>query len=149
MMNWAKAVIAGFLATLIFHQGLFTLFHLAGMVPMPAYNLHPVPPLGVPAVISLAFFGGLWGLPIWALVKSRSGAAYWGGAALLGAVGPTAVAMLLVFPLKGLEVTGKTWAGGLMLNAAWGLGFALIMQLWQARQQNPQGTAKKGSTHAG
>lgn len=133
-MQWIKAFIAGFLATLVFHQGLFGLFYLAGIVPQPPYNLSGVPPLGVPAVISLAFFGGLWGLPIWALVRRRATGAFWGLCALLGAIGPTAVAMLVVFPLKGLDVSAKTWVGGLLLNGAWGIGLALFMTLMGARK---------------
>jgi len=63
-MIWIKAFLSGFLATLVFHQGLFTLFWLAGVVPMGPYNFSSVPPLGVPAVISLSFFGGFWGIGV-------------------------------------------------------------------------------------
>ncbi len=129
-----KAFAAGFIATLVFHQGLFTLFHLAGLVPVPAYNLSPVPPFGVPAVLSLAFFGGLWGPPVAWLIRSDQGARYWLKAFVFGAIGPTAVAMLLVFPLKGLAVNPKIVVGALLLNGAWGIGVALCMRLMAARR---------------
>jgi len=90
-MVWIKAFVAGFLATLIFHQGLFALFYLAGVVPAAPFNLTPVPPLGVPSVVSLAFFGGLWGVAIWAIAGRLNGALYWLGHVILGAIGPTAV----------------------------------------------------------
>ncbi len=128
-MWFLRAFIAGFAATLVFHQGLFALLHLAGLVPVPAYNLAGVPPLGVPSVISLAFFGGLWGPPIAWLIRRDTGAAYWLKALVFGAIGPTLVAMLLVFPLKGLEVNPKIVVGGLLLNGAWGMGVALFMRL--------------------
>jgi len=128
-MQWLKAFLAGFMATLIFHQGVFGLLYLAGVVPSPPFNLTPVPPLGVPQVISLAFFGGLWGIPAWALIRNRATAGYWGLALLFGAIAPTVVAMVLVFPLKGLEVTATTWVGGLILNGAWGIGVAVVMIL--------------------
>jgi hypothetical protein len=48
-------------------------------------------------------------------------------AVLFGAIAPTVVAMLLVFPMKGLPVSATTWVGGFMLNAAWGLGVAVFM----------------------
>jgi len=133
-MIWTlKAFAAGFIATLAFHQGLFALLHLAGLVPVPAYNFSPVPPLGVPAVLSLAFFGGLWGpLAAW-LIRDDDGARYWLKAFLFGAIGPTAVALLLVFPLKGLPVEPKTVVGGLLLNGSWGLGVALLMRLFGER----------------
>lgn len=132
-MIWLlRAFAAGFVATLVFHQGLFALFHAAGMVPVPAFNMAPVPPMGVPAVLSLAFFGGLWGPPVAWLIRRDAGAIYWLKAFVLGAIGPTLVAMLLVFPLKGLAVNPKIVVGALLLNGAWGIGVALFMRLTAA-----------------
>ena len=132
-MVWFKAFIAGFLATLVFHQGLFMLFYLGGVVPVAPFNLTPVPPLGVPAVFSLAFFGGLWGMLLWLILGRLAGAKYWLGHIVLGALGPTVVAMLVVFPLKGMDVSAQTWIGGLLLNGFWGLGVAIFMRLMGAR----------------
>lgn len=126
-MVWFKAFVSGFLATLVFHQGLFAVFYVAGMVPAAPFNMAPVPPLGVPAVVSLAFFGGLWGILLWAILGRLSGVKYWLGHVLVGAVGPTAVAMLVVFPAKDLAVSAQTWVGGLILNGFWGFGVALFM----------------------
>lgn len=133
-MTWFKAFVAGVLATLIFHQGLFGLFYLAGIVPAAPFNMAPMPPFGVPAVLSLAFFGGLWGLPIWAIIRNLGAAAHWGLAIILGAIGPTVVAMLVVFPLKDIDVSAQTWVGGLVLNGFWGLGLAVFMKLMGARK---------------
>lgn len=135
-MWFAKAFAAGFIATLAFHQGLFAVFHAAGMVPMAAFNMTPSAPLGVPAVISLAFWGGVWGWPVAWLIRNDAGAVYWLKAIVLGAIGPTVVAMLLVFPLKGLPVDAKTVVGALLLNGAWGLGVGLLMRLMGARAKD-------------
>lgn len=132
-MIWLKAFVSGFLATLIFHQGLFGVFYLAGMVPSAPYSLAQVPPLGVPSVLSLAFFGGLWGMLLWLLLGRLSGAKFWLGNVLVGAIGPTAVAMLIVFPMKELTVNASTWVGGLLLNGFWGLGVALFLVLMSAK----------------
>ncbi|PHQ26204.1 hypothetical protein CLH62_00960 [Marinobacter guineae] len=132
-MVWFKAFVSGFLATLVFHQGLFALFWLGGVVPMAPFNLSPVPPLGVPAVVSLAFFGGLWGMVLWLILGRLAGVKFWLGHVIVGAIGPTAVAMLVVFPLKGLDVSAQTWVGGLLLNGFWGLGVAVIMRLMGAK----------------
>jgi hypothetical protein len=92
-----------------------------------------VPPLGIPAVISLAFWGGVWGAAIWPFLKNVAGAAYWIRALVIGAIGPSAVALFLVFPLKGKPMAGgwdpKIIIGALILNGAWGLGVALLMRL--------------------
>ncbi len=132
-MIWLKAFVSGFLATLIFHQGLFAVFYLAGMVPSAPFNMAAVPPLGVPSVISLAFFGGLWGMVLWVLLGRLVGFKFWLGNVVVGAIGPTAVAMLVVFPMKGLAVSASTWVGGLMLNGFWGLGVALFLVLMGAK----------------
>ncbi len=132
-MVWFKAFVSGFLATLVFHQGLFALFWLGGVVPMAPFNLSPVPPLGVPAVVSLAFFGGLWGMVLWLILGRLAGVKFWLGHVIVGAIGPTAVAMLVVFPLKGLDVSAQTWVGGLLLNGFWGLGVAVIIRLMGAK----------------
>lgn len=132
-MKVIKPFIAGYVSTLVFHQGLWALLHNAGKVQKAAWDLSPTEPLGVPAVLSLAFFGGLWGIAIWALIKHHSGWAYWRDATIYGALGPSAVALLLVFPLKGMPIAGgwdpKIIAGALMLNAAWGFGLGLLVKI--------------------
>ena len=109
------------------------MFWLAGLIPAAPWNMTPVPPLAIPQVLSLAFWGGVWGLPVWWLIRRWQGARYWAGAVVLGAIGPTLVAMLLVFPMKGLEVNATKVVGGLIVNAAWGLGLAIWMQLNRSR----------------
>ncbi len=131
--QWLQAFTGGFLATLIFHQGVLALFWLGGMIPAFPWNMNPVPPLGVPQVISLAFWGGVWGLSVWWLVRRWQGIRYWLGAVVICEVGPTAVAMLVVFPMKGLDVNASKVIGGLIVNGAWGLGLAVWMQLTRSR----------------
>ena len=139
-MQWVKAFAAGFIATLVFHQSVISLFWLLGLIPGAPYNLAPTEPFGVPAVISLAFWGGAWGLPLWWLIRRWSGSLYWAGATVAGAVGPTAVAILLVFPLKGLAVSFTTVVGGLIVNAAWGFGSALVMWALRRREAGAEAT---------
>ena len=127
-MVWVKAFFAGFLATLLFHQGLVALFWLAGAIPAPPWSMSPVAPLGVPKVISLAFWGGVWGLPVWWLIRRWRGVRQWLAALVVGAIGPTAVALLVVFPLKGLDVNSATVIGGLLVNGAWGIGVVCFMR---------------------
>lgn len=126
-MAWLLAFVGGFLSTLIFHQGVIGLFSLLELAEVAPFDMRPVPPFDVPKVISLAFWGGVWGWPLWWLIRRWRGGMYWLAGILAGAAGPTSVAMLVVFPLKGLSVTGEVIAGGLLVNGAWGLGVALLM----------------------
>lgn len=127
-MIWVKAFIAGFLATLLFHQGAAALLWLGGLVSAAPWNMTAMPPLGIPKVISLAFWGGVWGVPVWWLIRRWGGGAQWFAALLVGAVGPTALAMLLVFPLKGIAVSSNIILIGLIVNGLWGVGVSFFMR---------------------
>jgi hypothetical protein len=125
--------IAGFLATLIFHQLALALLWSVGVAPFRPFPLAATRPFGVPAVISLAFWGGVWGI-VFAMIDDRlpRGAGYWIAAFLFGAILPSLVALLVVAPLKGAPVGGG-WQPPLLLtafliNGAWGIGTALILR---------------------
>ena len=132
-MIYLKAFVAGFASTLVFHQGLLWLLYAGGFSPRAPWNMTLVPPLNIPAVISLAFWGGLWGILLWALIGASSGGTYWIMALLIGALGPSLVAWFVVMPMKGMGLAGgwdpKIIVGGLLLNGAWGFGTALLIQL--------------------
>ena len=126
------AWLAGFLGTIVFHQAALWLLHRAGMTPRAPFSMTHVPPFGVPAVISLAFWGGVWGIimiPVIAHVRGE--ASYWLAAIIFGAVLPTLVAGLIVAPLKHQPVphTGSMLVLGLIVNGAWGLGTAVFFRL--------------------
>jgi len=131
-MNYLRAFLGGFLSTLVFHQAVIEVFYVMGAFSRAPWNMAPVPPFGVPAVISLAFWGGLWGIALWPTLRIATGSAYWIRALVLGAIGPTAVALLVVVPLKTHvfppALDPKLIVGGLIVNGAWGLGLALLMK---------------------
>ena len=70
--------VAGFLATLIFHQLTLALLWGIGVAPSGPFPMAPTRPFGVPAIFSLAFWGGVWGI-LFALVQRSfpRGGAYW------------------------------------------------------------------------
>lgn len=130
------AFVAGFLAVPLFHQPMLALLHAVGLTQAMPDAVRPVPPFGVPLVVSQSFWGGVWGL-VFALVEPRfpRGIGYWIAAALFGALALCLVAWLVVAPLKGLPVAGgggpSVLATGLLVNAAWGLGTALLLRALQ------------------
>jgi hypothetical protein len=132
-VRYVAAFVAGFIATLVFHQGLLALLHRAGLTPRRAYEMTPTWPFGVPAVISISFWAALWAVALLPLLaRWDRGWAYWLAWLVAGAVAPTAVALLVVLPLKGKPIGGgdpKLLVGGLLLNGAWGLGTALLLRL--------------------
>jgi hypothetical protein len=132
-MIYLKAFVAGFASTLVFHQGLLWLLYAGGFSPRAPWNMTAVSPLHVPAVISLAFWGGVWGIVLWVLIGASSDGAYWIKALAIGALGPSLIAWFVVMPMKGMGLAGgwdpKIIVGGLLLNSAWGLGTALLIRL--------------------
>ncbi len=62
MKNSLKAFVLGYASTLIFHQGLVVYLHTIGFLPRLPYSLTPTAPFQIPQVISLAFWGGVWGV---------------------------------------------------------------------------------------
>ena len=126
--------IAGFLAVLIFHQGFWYLLNQMGVIPpdRSAWPTDPVPPFGVPSVLSKAFWGGVWGLALIPVLARLSGATYWAGWTLVGAVALTLVAFFVVPPIKGEAIPAPMlprFVVGLLVNGAWGFGTALFLRV--------------------
>lgn len=148
-----KVLVAGFicgaLAVLAFHQGTLWVLHhqfpliqsLTGAAdafrpPSPGFRMTPVPPFGVPQVVSLAFWGGVWGIVLAGLIRWARLPDLLGGF-LLGAVVCTVVGFTVVASLRGAPL----WAGGntliwwraALLNGAWGWGTAFLLRPFSLR----------------
>jgi hypothetical protein len=148
-----KVVLLGFicgaLAVVVFHQGtLYVLYHQFPLIksltgaadafrPATAgFGMRPVPPLGVPQIVSMVFWGGMWGILLAALIR-------WAGMPdlltgfVLGAVVCTVVGFTVVAQLRGAPM----WAGGnshvwiraILLNGAFGWGTAFLMRPFSLR----------------
>jgi hypothetical protein len=131
-MNYLKAFLMGYASTLIFHQGLIAILHEIGFIPRIPYSLAPTAPFQIPQVISLAFWGGVWGIPLWLVIRRMKHLKYWLTALIFGALLPSMVAWFVVFPLKGQPLAGG-WKPvnlmmALLLNGTWGIGVALPMK---------------------
>ena len=133
--NILLAFIAGFIAVLVFHQGMLQLLVAIGLTERSVFPGASTAPFQVPAIWSAAFFGGLWGIVLVSVHQYfGKGARYWSLALLFGALGPTLVNWFIVMPLQGAPLGGG-WqpAGmltGLLVNAAWGLGTAIFLGMF-------------------
>ena len=133
--------LAGFLATLLFHQLTLALLWRLGVTPFGPFPLGATWPFGIPAVWSLAFWGGIWGV-LFALVECyfpRN--AYWIIAFIFGALLPSLVAFVVVLPLKGKPMGGgwnlNRLLTAFLINGAWGVGTGLILKVLSGRFSGP------------
>jgi hypothetical protein len=138
-MVFLYAFLAGFLSTLIFHQGLLEIFYILKLTTYVPYSLKATMPFLVPQVISLAFWGGIWGIPLWLIIRHLSRVSFWLMALGFGALGPSMIAWFVVFPLKGLPVAGG-WKPmimmiSLIINGVWGIGTAWLMRIFTVKHE--------------
>jgi hypothetical protein len=135
MGSIAGAFVAGFVGIVVFHQGSGWLLHLAGLYP-PQYKTQPIPPFGVPQIVSQCFWGGLWGIVLaWTLAHWRN-VNYWLLAFAFGLVVPTLVGWFVVPPIKGTPIMGgPPWmiqAVRPLPNAIWAIGTAWLLTYFPA-----------------
>jgi hypothetical protein len=127
--------IAGAIAVLIFHQGMVAALHAVGWASFAAYRTTPVPPFGIPVIVSNCFWAGLYGAAF-GIAWPRFTWPSWLCGLILGLIAAL-VGWFVVAPLKGLPVGGG-WVPANMLrsiaiNGFWGLGVGLILPLLMPR----------------
>jgi hypothetical protein len=130
--------IAGAISVLVFHQTTLQLFFWAGLAPRAAFRFAVVPPFNAPMVVSITFwgavYGGLFGLLMPRLPRPIALRALLAGlfAGLMG--------WFVVRPLAGHPVAFG-WQPAAMLRSAaacfmWGVGITLILPLLHPRRLN-------------
>lgn len=141
MSNWMRTVIVGFIAgalgVLVFHQLGFWVAKEMGLLNAQLYSMRPVPPWGVPTIVSQALWGGLWGIAAAFLVERLpaplNGVLGW---MLFAGVVVTLVNWFIVLPIKGAPVGGGFRMNGVavvpVVYAVWGFGMWLIARLARA-----------------
>ena len=126
--------VAAAISVLTFHQAMWAIFYALGKMPAP-YPTHAVPPLGIPLIVDLCFWGGLYGI-VFGILRPSFTAPLWVCGIILGIIA-SLVGMFIVAPIKGLPVAGGWMAlpiiRSLLINGFWGLGVGLILPLLQPR----------------
>ena len=126
--------VVGVLSELIFHKLGYYISNQLGLTRVALYTFQPVAPFGVPAIMSHALWGGLWGIAamftVPRLPAGLNGVLGW---VLFVAVIETLVHWFIVVPIKGLPVGGGFPMPGLVVvpivNGFWGFGMWLIASL--------------------
>jgi hypothetical protein len=124
--------VAAVISVLTFHQGMWELLHLLGQMP-PPYPTSGVPPFGVPRIVDLCFWGGVWGA-LFGLVLPRLPESYpmWLRGLGLG-IAAALVGLFIVPLIKGLPVAGgwaaMSFARSFLINGFWGIGVGVFLPL--------------------
>ncbi len=130
--------IAAVLSTLIFHQAMWAALHVAHMMP-PPFPMAPTAPLGVPKIISLCFWGGLYGA-VFGLALPSLPRPLWLSGLGLGIIAAL-VGLFVVTAIKGLPIgfgfALTPWVDSLLINGFWGIGVGLITPLLMPRAPRP------------
>ncbi|SFU11468.1 hypothetical protein [Pseudomonas marincola] len=127
MLRLCLFFVAGFLAVIFFHQPILGLLHGAGIVPVAPFNMAQTAPLGVPSILSAAFWGGVWGIVMLSVFCWQADQPQpWLKGLFFGGIALTLVALIVVFPLKGMgfnlsQLPGRFFIG-FLVNSAWGVG---------------------------
>lgn len=127
--------VAGALAIITFQQGTVEILHLLGLASQAAFRTTPVQPFGVPVIVSLSFWGGIYGMAFGAL-RPYFTLPLWLCGLCLGII--AALLALFVFaPLKGNAIAygWQAWpvARSFLVNGVWGIGVGLLLPVLQPR----------------
>lgn len=128
--------VAGALSILVFHQMTLEAFFWIGWAPHAAFRIAQVPPFNVPLVVSITFWGAVYG-GIFELVQPL----VWGPRWLKGIVaGVCAMAMawFVFLPLMG-HAAAFGWDTWSMLRSfiayqMWGVGLSIVIPLLHPRR---------------
>lgn len=127
--------VAGSIAVLTFHQGMVEAFNLFGLSTNMPYRMTLVPPFWIPAIVSLSFWGGVYGM-VFGLLRPRFTLPLWLCGILLGCTAAL-IGMFIVAPLNGNAIAfdWSAWpiARSFLINGFWGLGVSVILPLLMPR----------------
>jgi len=108
---------------------------LPGLTMPPPYPIDPIPPWGIPRIMNLCFWGGLYGF-VFGLTLPRLTAPLWLCGLGLGVIAAL-VGILVVPAVKGLPIGSgwilQNWIRSLLINGFWGIGVGLILPQLTAR----------------
>ncbi len=121
--------IAGALAVMTFHQGIVGALHAAGIISFAPFPTEAVGPLGIPRIVDLCFWGGVWGVLFGLLLPWLPGPDWLRGIGLGIVAGLTG--LFVVAPLKGAPIASNLAVDpivrSLVINGFWGLGVGWIL----------------------
>ncbi|HVZ06414.1 hypothetical protein [Rhodopila sp.] len=142
--------VAGALSVLLFHQTSLQILFWIGLAPQPAFRLAHVPPFFMPMVVSLTFWGAVYGA-LFGFVSIRlPGRLIWYGIPL--GLAALAMSWFVFLPLKGLPIAFggdvAPMARSAMAYLLWGIGVTVLLPLVFPRRIRRPRSATPPHVHA-
>lgn len=143
--------LAGALSVFTFHQWMWGILYAVGYMHAAPYPTYLVAPFGVPRIIDLAFWGGVWGAGFGLVQPFFSGRLpTLSGGLVLGTLAAL-VGIFIVPVIKGgiapAGVPAKVFVIAFLINGCWGIGTALYLGLalrWLGPRRRFARSAKGG-----
>jgi hypothetical protein len=114
-MSWPMRALLGFaaavIATLVFHQGMWVALYGVGLMPRAPFPMEATGPWGVPKMVSLCFWGGLYGA-VFGLVLPRLKAPVWLRGLVLGIIAALVGCLLFCRSRASPSATGSPGGRG-------------------------------------
>ena len=131
--------IAAALSVLTFHQLMLGLLHVLAIpgleIAATPYRFAPVPPWGVPVILNVCFWGGLYGL-VFGILHPRMTGPMWLNGLCFG-IAAVLIGNFVVAPIKGLPIGGNwvvnNWIRSILINGSFGVGIGVIYPLLAGR----------------
>ena len=127
--------VAGAASMLLFHQMALQIFFWLGLTQQAAFRVGRVPPFHMPVVVSITFWGAVYG-GIFGLLVPRLRGPIWLNGLLLGLCAML-IGWFVFLPLKDQPIAfgWQAWPmlRSLIAYALWGLGIGVILPLMHPR----------------
>ncbi len=126
------AIFSGALAVVFFKEPTVAVFHLVHLTARHAYPTDPTIPMWMPAISSMIFWGGVFGIGVaFTTAEHQTGGACFKRAMVFGAIFWSLVNWVPVALLKGLPLFDGLHVGEIITtfvaNGIWGFGTALLI----------------------
>jgi len=128
--------VAGAVSMLVFHQTILQIFFWVGLAPQAAFRIAQVPPFNAPLVVSLTFWGGVYG-GVFGLLVPWVRSPLWLKGMVAGLCAMT-LAWFVFLPLMRHPAAfgWETWPmmRSFIAYQMWGFGLTLVLPLLHPRR---------------